>query len=49
MSDITAGEPLQIALRNRLMSSLTLSQTAGRSGYAGDGEVARRASLELGA
>lgn len=46
---VASGEPLQIALRNRLISSLTLSQTAGRSGCAGDGEVARRASPELGA
>lgn len=44
-----AGEPLQITLRNRLISSLTLSQTAARSGCAGDGEVPRRASPELAA
>lgn len=43
-----AGEPLQIALRNRLVSSLTLSQTAARSGCAGRGGDVQASSPELG-
>lgn len=40
------GEPLQRFLRDRLVSSLPPSQTAARSGCAGNGEV-RAASPEL--
>lgn len=41
-----SGEPLQRFLRDRLLASLPLSQTAARSGCAGNGEV-RAASPEL--
>lgn len=44
-----SGEALQAHLRHRLVDSLPVSQTAARSGCAGDGEVPRRASPELGA
>ncbi len=44
-----SGEPLQIALRNRLISSLTLSQTAGRLGCAGRGGDVEASSPKLGA